>query len=239
MKLLELKVCPKCGYIRKEEERAPAYECPRCGIIYGKYRPPAPPPAAAEQVTTPHARPAGKPSKAAGPAPVSTTRPGTEATTLDALLLSVALGVVLEPVFSLTRLLKHLGFRGQSVLSDVYGGGLGARFFSVEVSLAGTLLSIALAALILFALGAQRSVSLPKGRRAVIVLLALVYIGVMQAPGLSMMSGSFDKFGSDVWPVVENATITLTMVVLGAIFTMHLVEWSRWLKTPDEQEAAE
>lgn len=29
--------CPKCGYTRKENEEAPEYECPRCGIVYEKY----------------------------------------------------------------------------------------------------------------------------------------------------------------------------------------------------------
>jgi predicted RNA-binding Zn-ribbon protein involved in translation (DUF1610 family) len=28
--------CPKCGYIRKPEDEAPNYECPRCGIVYAK-----------------------------------------------------------------------------------------------------------------------------------------------------------------------------------------------------------
>ncbi|GAA6142461.1 hypothetical protein [Hydrogenophaga sp. 5NK40-0174] len=41
MKMVELKVCPKCGYERKVQELVPAYECPQCGIVYGKYRSPA------------------------------------------------------------------------------------------------------------------------------------------------------------------------------------------------------
>lgn len=31
--------CPKCGYVRKPEDQAPDYECPKCGVIYAKYRP--------------------------------------------------------------------------------------------------------------------------------------------------------------------------------------------------------
>jgi ribosomal protein L37AE/L43A len=33
-------VCPKCSYKRQQEEDAPAYECPSCGIVYAKYRAP-------------------------------------------------------------------------------------------------------------------------------------------------------------------------------------------------------
>lgn len=29
--------CPKCGYKRKPDDFAPAWQCPRCGIIYEKY----------------------------------------------------------------------------------------------------------------------------------------------------------------------------------------------------------
>lgn len=29
--------CPKCNYTRQPGDTAPAYECPRCGIIYAKY----------------------------------------------------------------------------------------------------------------------------------------------------------------------------------------------------------
>jgi glutaredoxin len=32
------KECPKCGYIRKEEEFAPEWQCPKCQIVYAKYR---------------------------------------------------------------------------------------------------------------------------------------------------------------------------------------------------------
>lgn len=32
--------CPKCSYERKAADQAPDYECPNCGIIYDKYRPP-------------------------------------------------------------------------------------------------------------------------------------------------------------------------------------------------------
>ncbi|HEY6898156.1 MAG TPA: hypothetical protein VI279_12920 [Rhodocyclaceae bacterium] len=30
------RVCPKCGYRRTENETAPDYECPKCGIVYAK-----------------------------------------------------------------------------------------------------------------------------------------------------------------------------------------------------------
>jgi len=29
--------CPKCGYTRKPDDFAPAWQCPRCGIVYEKY----------------------------------------------------------------------------------------------------------------------------------------------------------------------------------------------------------
>lgn len=29
--------CPKCGYLRRENDMAPTYECPKCGIVYAKY----------------------------------------------------------------------------------------------------------------------------------------------------------------------------------------------------------
>lgn len=154
------------------------------------------------------------------------------------MLLSVALGVILEPVFSLTRLLKHLGFPGNGALSEVFGGRLVSRFSSVEVGLSGTLFSIALAAVILFGLGAQRSVSLGKGRQKVIALLALCYLAVLQAPGWTMTIWSAETFGSNIWPAVENATLTLTMLVFGFVFTAHLIQWSRWLKTLGEQEVS-
>lgn len=32
--------CPKCGYERRPGDPGPVEECPRCGIIYAKYRPP-------------------------------------------------------------------------------------------------------------------------------------------------------------------------------------------------------
>ena len=28
--------CPKCGYLRQQIDRAPEYECPRCGVVYAK-----------------------------------------------------------------------------------------------------------------------------------------------------------------------------------------------------------
>lgn len=34
--------CPKCAYVRQPTETAPDYECPRCGIIYAKFRPSQP-----------------------------------------------------------------------------------------------------------------------------------------------------------------------------------------------------
>ncbi len=33
--------CPKCGYVRRSNDRAPAQECPSCGIIYSKFDPSA------------------------------------------------------------------------------------------------------------------------------------------------------------------------------------------------------
>ena len=32
-------VCPNCAYDRQESDRGPAGECPRCGIVYEKWRP--------------------------------------------------------------------------------------------------------------------------------------------------------------------------------------------------------
>lgn len=32
--------CPKCSYERTPVDKTPDYECPKCGIIYNKYRPP-------------------------------------------------------------------------------------------------------------------------------------------------------------------------------------------------------
>lgn len=31
--------CPKCGYVRRPEDRAPDYECPSCGVVYAKVIP--------------------------------------------------------------------------------------------------------------------------------------------------------------------------------------------------------
>lgn len=31
-----MKKCPKCGYVREEQDIAPDYECPKCGVIYEK-----------------------------------------------------------------------------------------------------------------------------------------------------------------------------------------------------------
>ena len=30
-------ICPKCEYERTPEDRAPAAECPRCGLVYAKW----------------------------------------------------------------------------------------------------------------------------------------------------------------------------------------------------------
>jgi len=35
--------CPKCEYIREENEAAPDWQCPRCGIAYHKFKPAAEP----------------------------------------------------------------------------------------------------------------------------------------------------------------------------------------------------
>jgi predicted RNA-binding Zn-ribbon protein involved in translation (DUF1610 family) len=31
-------VCPKCGHERRQEDNGPEHECPRCGVIYDKFR---------------------------------------------------------------------------------------------------------------------------------------------------------------------------------------------------------
>lgn len=31
--------CPKCAYVRTAADTAPIYECPKCGIVYEKYKP--------------------------------------------------------------------------------------------------------------------------------------------------------------------------------------------------------
>jgi ribosomal protein L37AE/L43A len=31
--------CPKCSYVRKAAETAPAWQCPSCGIAYNKFQP--------------------------------------------------------------------------------------------------------------------------------------------------------------------------------------------------------
>ncbi len=33
------KECPKCGYVRTAEEFAPEWQCPKCQIVYAKYKP--------------------------------------------------------------------------------------------------------------------------------------------------------------------------------------------------------
>jgi S1-C subfamily serine protease len=42
--------CPKCGYERQAADNAPDGECPSCGIVYAKYKPP-------NQLTIPHDNP--------------------------------------------------------------------------------------------------------------------------------------------------------------------------------------
>ena len=32
--------CPKCSYVRQPTDTAPDWECPACGIVYAKYKPP-------------------------------------------------------------------------------------------------------------------------------------------------------------------------------------------------------
>lgn len=59
--------CPKCGYVRQPGDRAPDYECPRCGVVYAKVRPPPPPaprpdPAPPETVAPPPAQPQVRPA---------------------------------------------------------------------------------------------------------------------------------------------------------------------------------
>lgn len=44
----EGRICPQCSYQRQPKDLAPDYECPRCGIIYAKYKPPEPKPAPEE-----------------------------------------------------------------------------------------------------------------------------------------------------------------------------------------------
>jgi len=34
----KIRKCPKCGYERKENEIAPEWECPKCGIVYNKFK---------------------------------------------------------------------------------------------------------------------------------------------------------------------------------------------------------
>ena len=36
------RTCPKCGYQRQPKDQGPDSECPRCGLIYTKFRPPRP-----------------------------------------------------------------------------------------------------------------------------------------------------------------------------------------------------
>jgi hypothetical protein len=234
MKLLELKVCPKCGYIRKDQERAPAYECPHCGIIYGKYQPPAPPPAPASGAVNPQTQPAILAGKSSGSQAAPGVAPVSPATAADAWLLAVALGVLLEPVFGLTRLLKRLGVPGDGALSGLFGG----RFFMIEVSVAGTLLSIALAAVILFALGAQRSVPLSRGRKVAIALLAVNYLVTMRTLDSPLSKLSSLVTGNHIWVGAQDLTLSLTMMVFGVLVTQHLVQWSRFLQVYDAREVS-
>lgn len=234
MKLPEMKVCPKCGYIRKDQERAPAYECPRCGIIYGKYRPPAAPPTAAA-AASPVTQPSAPSPKTSNRKPVPASAPASTATTADVLLLAVALGVLLEPVFGLTKLLKRLGVPGEGALSNVLGG----RFFMVEVGVAGTLLSIVLAAVILFALGAQRSAPLSKGSKLVIAVMAINYFATMRFVDNPLSKLTSLVSGDGHWVTLQDLTLSLTMVVFGVFAIRQLIRWSRSLLDQSMSEVAE
>ena len=33
------KECPKCGNVRRADEHAPEWQCPKCQIVYEKYKP--------------------------------------------------------------------------------------------------------------------------------------------------------------------------------------------------------
>lgn len=233
MTLVEMKVCPKCGYTRNAMERVPAYECPQCGIIYGKYRPPA---------AAPPAR--GKPSSAAKANGTSHPEMAPEAervssdTTLDATLLSVAWGVLLEPVFRMTNHIENLGFPGDGWLSEVFGGRLAASFFLVDVGVVGTLLSIGLMAMILFATGAQRSVPISTGRKVIMTLLALNYFVAMSPLEHPVANLVFYLFDRSIWTEVQDASLTLTMAAFAVMVSQHLIRWSRFLQTNDASEGA-
>jgi hypothetical protein len=56
----EGRICPQCGYQRQPKDLAPDYECPRCGIIYAKYRPPEPKSAPAAGTAPPEERAAAE-----------------------------------------------------------------------------------------------------------------------------------------------------------------------------------
>lgn len=233
MALAEMKVCPKCGYTRHAQERAPAYECPQCSIIYGKYRPPAAP-AKATAEPPPTVNTDKPQTREAAPG----TEPISPASTWDAVLLSVAWGVLLEPVFGITSQIKRLGFPGDGWLSEVFEGRLAARFFLVEVGIAGTLLSIGLMALILFAMGAQRSASISMGRKVTISVLALNYFVAMLSLEHPVSALSYHLLGYAIWTEVQDATLSLTMVVFGVLVSQHLVRWSRSLQTNHSPEGA-
>lgn len=51
------RVCPKCSYARRPVESAPAWQCPRCGIVYDKYLTGAQAERAAERAADRHRKP--------------------------------------------------------------------------------------------------------------------------------------------------------------------------------------
>ena len=81
------RICPQCGYERQAKDLAPDYECPRCGIIYHKYRAPEPkPPPEPVQRAAPEVPPGGgSPAGRGKPcAPESMKGQGPEAVLPDA-----------------------------------------------------------------------------------------------------------------------------------------------------------
>ncbi len=52
--------CPKCEYVRQEQDTAPPWQCPRCGIAYGKFMSSAP------AAKTPNHAPQAKTGKRGG-----------------------------------------------------------------------------------------------------------------------------------------------------------------------------
>lgn len=85
--------CPKCGHVRSANETAPDWECPSCGIVYAKYRPPAP------LLATPAQPLAIQPLALAAEAPRASRRPRG--------LLTIALLFLLAPLFIWLSVLQH------------------------------------------------------------------------------------------------------------------------------------